>query len=324
MICLVAETPVAGTIARLSKWIGHYSGEPCLPVIMRNYANNCFDLPTGALGTLPDWRTILADIVRKAKTIIIHNIYDNGDANRERLEIIFGERQPGTKILFQIHSPPIEGPAMLYSTLQDYDVDHEMVVSQGHGRFHPNAVSVPNIVPDLTFPFAPEKQRSIFASHLRTTSFRWSSKLTEQDMAKLRASQEHYSGYEFVSMEKVFGRQNVTHDEMMLYLMSVSIMLEDINTGMMHQTAFEGLKAGASVFSAADLYTIEQACETLKMDIPPFRFVQNVDDVIDMLRDPMLRQDTKARMKASREFADKFLGEERTGQIYWDQIRPLL
>ena len=324
MILLISETPVAGTVARLAKWLGHFFGKPCHPIIMRNYPNNSFRIPMGAFSSLPAWPDVLKDLVERAELIVIHNIYAKSQANNLIYDVVFNCAPPKAKILFQVHSPPLEAPGGLYRPLNDYPFHGSLVIAQGYGRFLPEAVSVPNVVPDATYPFAIQKDRTILLPHMRSTEFRWSGKVTEADHHRLEESAPYSNGYAVTNIHEIFGREAVTHEEVMLRLAATSIVVDDINTGLMHQTTIEVLKTGCYVLSVADMYTIEQMCETLKMDVPPVELVSGINDVIYHLSDPQLDKRVNEMREKATAFSEEFLAEERLARIYYGQLKTAL
>lgn len=316
MILLISDTPVAGTVTRLAHWISHLSGTECHALVKRNYAHNAFSLPNGAFGSLPNWEKTLIKCIRQSNTLIIHNVCDKG-----LMDLIFSAKKPSTTIIYQYHSPPMEPPQYDYTPINSYRFDAIFSVAQGHSRFIENAIPVPNIIADFKSPLDIIKTKSVFIPHMRSTNYRWSKKFSNKDKNSLALAQKHMPDFQFSEIKKIFGRDVVTHDEVLLYLQSVSIVVDDINTGLFHQTALEALKAGCVVFSAADLYAIEDFCIAAQAPVLPFIKVKGIDDVIKTLMDSSFTKSLDKTMQTSLSYANKYLGEERLANCYFTTLK---
>lgn len=156
---------------------------------------------------------------------------------------------------------------------------------------------------------------------MRSTNFRWSGKFTTADRENINLVQKYMPTFQLSEIKKVFGRDVVTHEEILLYLHSVSVVIDDINTGLFHQTALESLKAGCVVFSAADLYSLEDFCIATQSPAPPFIKVSGIDDVIKILIDSSFSKSLDKKIQASSQYAKKFLGEERLANCYFDILK---
>jgi len=320
MIILISDTPVAGTVNRIARWLNQLSGIKCHALIRRNYPHNAFRLDGGAFSVLPEWEKFIVQCVRKARVIFFHNIVDD-----KLSDIIFNTKPFNTKVYYQIHSPPLEPPLFDYQVISDYPFDAILAIAQGHGRFIQDAIVVPNIVADFTPPCEIKKNPLIFNPSMRSTSFRWSAKFTESDKKYLLANQDKIGNYRISKdVQQLFGREIVTHEEILLYLQAVSIVIDDINTGLFHQTALEAIKAGCAVFSAADLESIEEFCIAVNVDVPPFLYVYGIEDVVSMLADRSFRKALPTIMDKSKEYAQLYLSEKRLAQCYWSQVKSLV
>lgn len=320
MILLIAETPVAGTVVRLADWIGRFSGGACHALVRRNYPHNAFRLPVGAFGSLPDWERYLARCIRQAHTLIVHNVCDE-----RMLDLIFQVKSSSTCAIYQYHSPPNEPPQYDYAALQRYSFDTVLAVAQGHSRFIEGAIPVPNIIVDSRpLPVPVTKAKTIFSPHMRSTNYRWSNKFSERDQNILRAAEKSLNDFKVVDAQKAFGRAVVTHEEILLLLQATSVVIDDINTGLFHQTALEALKAGCVVLSGADLHAIEDFCMAALAPPPPFIKVAGIEDVLATLGEITSGKGMQAYMCKSNKYAKEYLAEERLARCYFDIISPYL
>lgn len=319
MILLLSDTPVAGTVPRLAHWIRKLSGKECHALIRRNYSHNAFYLSEGVFGCFPEWETVLAPVIRKATTLIIHNICDE-----TFMQFIFSVKNTSSTVLYQYHSPPCEPPQYHYPFLEKYAFDAVFAVAQGHGRFREGAIAVPNIIPDFHSFLTLPKKNVLFIPHLRSRNFRWSNKFNTQDMKKLLDAKKIIDPFEIATIHHVFGRETVTWAEVSFYLQSVNMIIDDIHTGLFHQTALEALKAFCLVFSNADLYSIEEFCLAAKADSLPFIKVSNIEEIIRLLGDTSFVRSIEQQREVIRLYVQKFLGEERLARRYVDILAPYL
>lgn len=320
MILLISDTPVAGTVNRIAYWLNKLAGQSCHALVSTNYPHNAFRLNQGAFAGLPQWEKIIVQCIHQANSIFIHNI-----VNIKLLNLIFAIKPEQTLIYYQIHSPPLEYPLLDYKILSMYPFNKILAVAQGHGRFIDDSLVVPNIIADFSIPYTIEKSPLIFSPHMRSTQFRWSKKFSETDKKELLAYQKQMGEYQISNdIATVFGREVITHEEMLLYLQAISIIIDDINTGLFHQTALEALKASCAVFSAADLASIEQFCIAADAETPPFIFVNGIDDVINLLVDSLFRKTIPKIMKNSKRYAEHYLAEQRLAECYFKQIKELV
>ncbi len=324
MILLISATPVAGTITRLANWIGAFSGRKTVPVVMRNYPHNAFALPDGALRAMPEWEKNLAAMVRSASAIFLHNYHVDNKTDASFVDLIFAERSSGCPVFFQCHSPALEPPAYLYSVLDLYTFDKVFVVGQGHGRFFSDAVTVPNIVPDQKNTYNVEKSDIVFVPHLRSAEWRWSRKVLESDLNVLKANAARFGKLKVQTINQAFGRDHVTAGEIAQYLFAVKLIVDDMNTGQIHQTTVEGIKAGCVVMSGADLWAMEEYCETVNCPPLPVISVGGIDDVVANLSSPGLNARIRDIRAKSDAFATTYLGEARLAAEYWKRVAPFL
>lgn len=319
MILLLSDTPVAGTVTRLAHWIGKLSGRECHALIRRNYSHNAFHLPEGIFGCFSDWETILAPVIHQATTLIIHNVCDEAF-----IKFIFRAKNESSAILYQYHSPACEPPQYHYPLLEKYSFDAILAVAQGYSRFKEEAVAVPNIIPDFHNFLMVPKKNALFIPHIRSTSFRWSNKFNAQDLKKIVDAKKIISPFEVTTINHIFGRETVTWEEISFYIQSVSMVIDDIHTGLFHQTALEAFKALCLVFSNADLYSIEEFCLAAKADPPPFIRVSNVEEIIHLLCDSSFIRSIGKQREVVRMYAQTFLGEARLAGRYMDILSPYI
>ncbi|MPW28741.1 hypothetical protein F9L16_06950 [Agarivorans sp. B2Z047] len=319
MILVISDTPVAGTVSRIASWMEHFSGQKTVSLVKRNYVHNAFCIKEGAFGCLENSSEYLRAHIKLAKVIVIHNMMD-----RNIIDLIFATKSSEVSVIYQIHSPPFEGPHFTYDILDDYEFDEVFVVSQGHARFIHDAVSVPNIVPDSKAFIDPVRTKSIFCPHIRVTNFRWSNKFSKDDSEKLNSIEKYLNGYKVKTIKSMFGRDTVTHDEIMLAMKSNSFVIDDVNSGLIHQAAIEGMKAGCIVFSAADLFSVEDYCNTLNIPSLPLLSVSCIDDVIGFMTDKSFIAEVGSFQKRVIEYAEKYLREEDLAKVYWNTLKKYL
>jgi len=315
MIVLISDTPVAGTVDRLGQWIEKISGIKTITLVKRNYPHHAFELKSGVFGCLPNWENYIASIISQANCIILHNVLDEKVIN-----IVFKEKRKNTNVLYQLHSPPLEGPQFTYEVISKYKFDGILSVSQGHGRFIKNSISVPNIVPDFNLNNGPEKEDIIFIPHIRTTNFKWSNKFSPANAKELDNGKKFFKSTRVSTIKELFGRDIVSHSEIQFALQFCSFVVDDINTGLIHQTAIEGLKAGCGVFSGADMYTIEEYSETIDAPEPPFIYVDNMDEVVKFLITSNGRDYLKSKGEEINSYSKKYLSEERVANKYFEKV----
>ncbi|WP_137172903.1 hypothetical protein [Massilia sp. HP4] len=318
MILLLAETPVAGTVDRIAYWIEQLTGIECYALIRSNYPNNAFSPRCGSIGAIPGWEGIVAEAVHKADTIIIHNIVNQG-----LLDLITGSKREESTLLYQFHSPPMEPPQFDYYALNHKKIDGILGVAQGHCRFIENAIPVPNIVPDFKFPVKIQRKDVVFAPHMRVTKHRWSSKLSAEDQVTLRALAARKS-FTFKDIKTAFGRDSVTPTEVWMFMHSVRVVVDDINTGLFHQSALEGLKAGCAVLSGADISAISQFCDAIGAPPPPFLSVSNMDEAAELFSSRYLHETIDKHSALSHQYAEKYLSERRLAEMHLAALKPYI
>lgn len=312
MILLISSTPVAGTVTRLAKWIDRLSGINCHALIQRNYSSNAFNIPFGTFECIPEWEKYLSKCINQAQILILHNICDVN-----LLDLIFATKRSNCCIIYQYHSPPNEPPHYDYSVLQKYNFDVIFSVAQGHSRFIPNSVPVPNVIADLPPCLVPiEKSNIIFSPHLRSTNFRWSNKFSSKDLISLQLAEKYLHGFRVRDIKNIFGRDIVTHEENLFFLQFCSIVVDDINTGLLHQTTLEALKAGCAVVTGADLQSIEDFCLAVQAPPPPFILARGIDDVIHKLISITNEKQLITNMNKSKIYSNKYLKERRLADCY--------
>jgi hypothetical protein len=319
MIILLADTPVAGTVNRIALWMERLLEVPVYPLVRRNYAHNAFNLDFGAFGSLPNWEQQISDVLVNADIVFIHNVFD-----KKLLDIAFSSVKSGALVFFQYHSPPLEPPAYLFSVIRDYPFDHIFAVSQGYGRFFSEATVLPNIVADIFRVPGFKKTNDVFIPHMRTTSFRWSSKVSSEALELLNRYKSIFGNLTITSVKSVFGRDTVTHGETLFYLSSCLAIIDDINTGLFHQTSMEGLKAGCAVFCSADLVSQEEFCVAADCDSLPFIFIHEPTELVGFLAERSVEYKLREHCAKSLSYAEKFLGEERLARRYCDIVQPFL
>jgi hypothetical protein len=320
MILLISDTPVAGTVDRIAAWIERISGEKCATLIRRNYPNNVFQIASGAYGALPNWKDYFVSVVRMARVVVIHNVCECGV-----LDLIFDNVGAGVKVAYQYHSPPTEGPQFCYGSIYDRNYHAIFSVSQGHGRFVDGAIDVPNIVPDFN-PISPlKKEKIIFIPHLRSTNFYWSNKFSVEDFNLFKRNENLLSDYKLKTIKDLFGREAVTHGELQMILGVSSIVVDDINTGLFHQTCIESLKSGSVVLSSVDLDAMERFCQAVEAPPFPVLNVQGSSDALyqikNLLSSNMLSQMFEENIKYSLKYLSEFRLAQRYFEIFNDALR---
>ena len=318
MILLLAETPVAGTVDRIAYWIQEITGIECYALIRSNYPNNAFSPRCGSIGAIPGWEGIVADAVRKADTIIIHNI-----VNSNFLDLITGSKREEATLLYQFHSPPMEPPQFDYYALEHARFNAILGIAQGHCRFIENAIPVPNIVPDFKFPVKIHRKDVVFAPHMRTTKHRWSNKFSAEDQTTIRGLAIR-KGFTFKDIKSAFGRDSVTPTEVWMFMHSVRVVVDDINTGLFHQSALEGLKAGCAVLSGADISSISQFCDAISAPPPPFLSVSNLAEATELFSSRFLHEIIDKHSLLSHQYAEEYLSERRLAEMHIAALKPYI
>lgn len=319
MILLISDTPVAGTVDRLATWIEKISGLKTIPLVKRNYPHHAFELKNGTFGCMPNWEDYLSQLINKSTCIILHNTIDEKVIN-----LVFSKKRHCTNVIYQLHSPPLEGPQFTYDILSKYKFDGVFSVNQGHGRFIKASIPVPNIVKDFELFENPEKLDFVFLPHIRTTSFKWSNKFSTSDSKELENNKHLFSSNKILTIKKLFGRDTVSHSEIQFVLSFCSFLIDDINTGLMHQTAIEGLKSGCGVFSGADMYTIDEYSKTIEAPEPPFIYVDGVHDIIKFLISDSSSYYLKENSTILNDYSRKYLGEKRLAKLYFNTLSKFL
>lgn len=227
MILLISDTPVAGTVDRLAKWIGQLSGVETRALVKRNYPHHAFPVTDGTFDCIPNWVDYIGKLAENASLIIFHNTLDEGVMNT-----IMHRKKQNASVLYQIHSPPFEGPQFTYSILDKYNFDSILSVNQGHGRFVKNTIPVPNIIEDYNLPIELEKHPIVFIPHIRSTKFRWSNKFSDLDLNTLKSAKDLFPNITLSSVKDHFGREVVSHSEIKFLIKSSAFVVDDINTGL--------------------------------------------------------------------------------------------
>ncbi|WPC74284.1 hypothetical protein [Vibrio porteresiae] len=312
MIVLVSDTPVAGTVERLAKWIEKITKIETKALIYRNYPHHAFPISHGTFGFMEDWKSYVGRVCREASCIIFHNVVNN-----ELIDVVLVNSPESSSKLYQIHSPPFEGPQFTYEILDEYKFDNLLKISQGHGRFFDNGILVPNVVEDIPQNKFLRRTNNILIPHIRITENRWSSKVTASDINNLKLLPRPYKA---VTIKSLFNRDTVAHSEVVLALQTSKAVIDDINSGLIHQTAIEGLKAGCLVFSGADLETMEQFTSTIDAPIPPFEFVSDSLEILEKTPELMSDSYLSYRVSEIQNYTTEFLSEKRLAEIYVNKI----
>jgi hypothetical protein len=319
VLLVVADTPVAGTVERISSWLERLSGKKSICLVGRNYPHNAFPLSNPPLSSVNDPAQYLSTAAGNSDVIFLHNVFD-----QRTIDVIANSRSPQARVVYQYHSPPNEPPAYDYPFLGSPNYDRILAVAQGYGRFVKDVVLVPNIVPDFEPKLAPPRERALLNPHLRSTNFRWSAKVRPADSGALKTVEPYLGGVRLKTMKDIFGRDVVTYAEARSALFMVSHVLDDLNTGLFHQTGVEALKSGCEVFSAADPLAMEEFCTATGSPPLPFEYVDGVQEVIGLLMDRAWRRDEHARMAARVRYAERFLSERRLAESYHRAVKDLL
>jgi hypothetical protein len=158
---------------------------------------------------------------------------------------------------------------------------------------------------------------------MRSTDFRWSNKITPGDIDEIRIACTKID-YQLLCIEDIFKRTNATHGEIQLVLNSASVVVDDLNTGLFHQTTLEALKAGALVLSAADPIAQNEAMTALDAPPLPLERVNNGEEAAAMLRSRGFHRDICRRRAEITEYAESYLGEARIAALYFEPLRHFL
>ena len=310
----LSNTPVAGSPARSAEAISNYSHHDSRVITTRNYPNKLFRSPEGYLSDFEDAErnSVLLEAVRWADLLILHNVFD-----RYIVSVIenAGVRKP---YYIQIHSPPGEPPLMGEQDIQfmSYKEEGILVVAQGYGRFFEDPILVPNIIPDFRKPeLLNLRRQSIIVSNLRSTAFRWSKKVSEYEIEKIKDLCSTYN-VPFLSPEKVPPNSFIN------LLSQCGHTVDDLGTGLLHQIGLEALKVGSIVYSCADGRTMAEYSQAV--DCPPIPFVRSNSFEEIYAKMAKYFSDEWLCVKARREcieFSQRFLSAERLTSKYLEAIQ---
>ena len=78
------------------------------------------------------------------------------------------------------------------------------------------------------------------------------------------------------------------------------------------------------MFCAADLVSQEEFCVAANSDPLPLIQVSGINEVVSYLASPNAIKDLQRFGLRAREYAQKFLGEERLGKRHCEILRPFL
>mgnify|MGYP001309853945 CR=1 FL=1 len=315
-LLLIAETPVAGTVARMAQHLNAIDGMTCRHLILRNYAHNAFAPQTPVMLAQRDWRAQLATAIAEAEVVIAHNVVDSG-----LLAFIHSLKRPYHHYAYHLHSAPGEPPQFTFHHWAQYRWDALFAVAQGQQRFIKDAVPIANIIAD-SVSTSITRQADLLLPMLRSTSFRWSHKIHQDDITLLRRMTPA-TGIDIRDIASVFGRETVTHDELTYCLPSMRYVIDDLHSGLIHQTAFEALKVGTLVFSAADPITIDAFCEAADCPPPPVLPVTCAATTAETLC--RLKGDAwRPLSEKAQAYGENYLGAARLANCMLTRIRQAL
>lgn len=318
-VLLVSESPVAGTILKFSEALNRVSGIDCAPFVLKGYKNNSFDIDFGVMSVFENWPQLLSDRAREADVIIMHNIADNNI-----VELVMAYKKPNSFIGYHYHSPPFEAPLYTYSVLKQHPFDAIFCVAQGHARFVENAIPVANIIEDINLVEGGYRRNSVFLGHLRTTDARWSSKVPRGFYETLLKELKR-SAVSVYDIKKLYGSETVSNKIFINGLQSFSYVVDDVCSGLFHQTSLEALKSGCITFSAADEISLESFCSAAECPKPPFEQVGSPGEVIDRIEFYSRRANfLNKHIEENFSYSSKYLTKERLGNLFTKKLLHML
>lgn len=318
-ILLVSESPVAGTIVRFASALNDCYNVTCVPFVLRGYKSNSFDLPLGVMGIYENWAELLIDEVKKADAIVIHNV-----ADQNIIDLIGVYRQNDCFIGYHYHSPPFEAPLHDYNVLQSTFLDAVFCVAQGHSRFFENPIAIANIIEDVNIVPKAIRGNAVFVGHLRTTDARWSRKVPKDFMPKLAESLKG-SPVGVYDIKKTYGSDSVTNSIFINGLQRFEYVVDDVCSGLFHQTSLEALKAGAISFSAADEISLTSFCQAADCPPPPFELVSHPDEVSDKIKFYSKNVFLKDKLRLQNfEYSSKYLRKERLEKLFIKRLSNVI
>lgn len=318
-VLLVAESPVAGTILRFDEALNRSEQFSCFPFVLRGYKNGAFDLPVGAMGVFANWSDLLVQKVSAADVVVLHNV-----AQQSIVDLVFASRRKGCSVFYHLHSPPFEPPLYAFDILATNSFDSVFCVAQGHSRFCQGAMAIANIIEDPFLIDGVERRSSVMVGHLRTTGARWSRKVPDKFAGTLEA-QLAPEGVGVFTTERLFGVETVPNRMFVQALQGFDYVVDDVCSGLFHQSSLEALKAGCVVFTAADRTSLESFCGAADCPEPPFEIVSDPVEVVDRVRhyarSPSLLE---SRRMTALGYGEKYLQKSRLGNIFVDRLASTL
>lgn len=318
-VLLVAESPVAGTILRFDEALNRSEKFSSFPFVLRGYKNGAFDLPVGAMGAFANWSDLLASRVAAADVVVLHNV-----AQQSIVDLILASRRKGSRVFYHLHSPPFEPPLYAYEILSANRFDGLFCVAQGHSRFCQGAIAIANIIEDIFLIDGVERRSSVMVGHLRTTGARWSRKVPDKFSGGLEARLAP-EGVTVFTTERLFGAETVPHRIFIQALQGFDYVVDDVCSGLFHQSSLEALKSGCLVFTAADRTSLDSFCSAADCPEPPFDIVSDPMEVADRVRyyarSPSLLDSKRV---AALNYSEKYLQKSRLGSIFVDQLAAVV
>jgi hypothetical protein len=314
-VLLVAESPVAGTILRFDEALNRSEQFSSFPFVLRGYKSGAFDLPVGAMGVFANWSDLLAQKVSTADVVVLHNV-----AQQSIVDLTFASKRKGCSVFYHLHSPPFEPPLYAFDILSANKFDAVFCVAQGHSRFCEGATPIANIIEDPFLIDGVQRRSSVMVGHLRTTGARWSRKVPDKFAGTLEGRLGP-DGVEVFTTERLFGLETVPHKMFIQALQGFDYMVDDICSGLFHQSSMEALKAGCVVFTAADKTSLDSFSVAADCPEPPFEIVSDPMEVADRVRhysrSPSLLE--KRRTDALR-YGEQYLRKSRLGSIFVSRL----
>lgn len=310
LIVHLSRTPLAGAPGRLSDALDRHSCYSSICFIEADYK----DAQAGIFGggavylktTAGLEDRLLDEALRGAAIIHIHNQISPSLAARIR------EMDLGIPVVYHLHSPTREGP--LYAP-RSGDMQQRitaiLTAAQAHPRFYPNAIPVPNIVPELPpTPFPPSDDRiRILYAPVQKRGGRWNGK----GSLELDAAIDEVSRRPDVEIVRL-GAPCPSH-VLYRFRQACHITIDEISTGAFHQISLEGLHAGNAVINGADFATM-QTIAGWAGEHPPFIISseRSIRDDLNLLLND--REHLSRIQKASHEYAIQRLNPKNLVSIY--------
>lgn len=318
----ISATPLAGAPIRIVNALNKYT----------NIKARSINLSAGAYGvlTFPEdliWgvhRNECEAVIRDADILHFHHWFDFASKNNPFKFDFLSAIKPNAKYLMHWHSNPMtiaKLNGVSVSSLVDTDVP-QMVVTQFHESYYPNAYPVPSIieVKDLQPKTSQREKPIVFFSPSNGRNAyeeRWETKGKPEVISLLKKlKSKDILDYDLV--------QKMPFSECMQRRIMGDIVIDDIVTGSFHQTTLEGLAAGKPTLAYLDARTqmvLSQLTGSTDIPIINVRYFEAERVLAALAKDRVLREEIG---QFSRDWMLKYYSEDKMIALYCKGYSNLL